>query len=646
MTTETAAPAPAPAQPVAAADRVAGAHLWLSLLFLVAGLLGALYAALQLVWPQTLGGVAFLSYGRLTPAVTHLLVFGWLAIGLFGVGHHVVGRTLGMPAWGGPVPLASVLLVAGGLVAGVAAVLAGGMEGRELGELPLWADVIVAAGLLGSAYSATRTADPATRRVAPPAVWYALAGMWFTALAFVVANAPGLMGVNLEIQSAFALGALLFGGLPALGIAAAYHYVAGLPAPEPEEELAEEDGDPDQLARIGFWTLLFIAGWMGPALLVHGPAPGWLQTVGVAFAILYLLPVLTIVTDLLRRVQGRWSAAAGQTGIRLLAVGVALLPLLALAAMAQSLRASASVVGFTTWREGVLALAIFGLLGAFHLGHVHLTSGAAGRPASWHFGLTVTGAAVVVASLWAAGLHAGYTWVATSNSGELADAGLGFRNAVEPLAAWFEWRAAGLAILLVAALLLGPAVLRARRSAVLDPAPVTPPPVPTDGDAEGAAAPRPLVVAVQGALGLFVVAVLALVVVPSLEQANRDPSLRGEARVFPAGSAEARGQAIYVQEGCVYCHTQQVRPVIADVGLGPVSQPGDYAELSEPLLGYRRLGPDLMHAGAREPTDSSQWISGHLADPYLDRPWSIMPSYDYLSAEDLQALAQYIAALD
>ncbi len=644
MTTEAAAPAPAPARPAAAAGRVVGAHVWVSLVFLLVGLAGALLAAAQLAWPDTLGGVAWLSYGRLTPAVTHLLLVGWLVIGLYGVGHHVVGRTFGMPAWGGPAPLIGLLLVAGGLVAGVVAVLAGAMEGRELGELPLWADVIVAAGLLGGAYTATRTADPATRRVAPPAAWFALGGMWWTALAFVVANAPGLLGVNLEIQTSFAAGALLFGGLPALGIAVAYHYVAGLPATEHEEDVGDE-GDPDQLARIGFWTLLFVAGWMGPALIVHSPAPGWLQTVGVAFAILYVLPVLAIVADLLRRVEGRWAAGAGKTGMRFLAVGVGLLPLLALATMAQALRASGSVVGFTTWRDAVVALAIFGMLGAFHLGFVHLVAGG-GRLAGWHLGLTLTGAGVVVAAMWAAGLQAGYTWVGTSNSGELGDAGLGFRNAVEPLAAWFEWRAAGLAVLLVAQVLLVASVLRIERATAVEPPAVTPPLAPDDPEADGAAAPRPLRVAVQGALGLFVVAALALVVVPSLEQANRDATLRGEARDFPPGTPEARGQAVYVREGCVYCHTQQVRPVIADVGLGPVSQPGDYAMLAEPVLGLRRLGPDLMHAGAREPTDSAAWVRDHLADPYLDRPWSIMPSYDYLSGADLDALAAYVAALD
>ncbi len=654
MTTAAAAPADAPPRPLPGpVDRVTAAHLWVSLAFLVVGLVVLLVTALQLVWPDTLGGVAVLSFGRLTPAAWNALAWGFAAVGLYGAGYHVVGRSTGMPVFGGSLPLAALGLTVLGLAAGLAAVLLGAMEGRQLGELPLWADAAVAAGLLGSAFAATRTADPASERATPPAVWFALGGMWWVALAFVVINMPGLAGVSVAIQTSFGLGALLLGGFPALGLAVAYHFASSLQpvAAQADEDgadaaQADEDGagDADQLARIGFWSLLFVAGWVGPAFLVHSPAPGWLVTVGVAFTILYLVPVLALVTDLLRRVGGLWPAVAGRAGTRFLATGVALYVLLALGVVVMGLRASGSIVGLTPWFDGLLVLAVLGVAGAWLLGFVHLVMPVSHSWARLHFGLTLGGLAVVVASLWAAGIHTGYTWVGTANGGELVDAGLGFRNSIEPMAAWFEWRAAGLAVVVAAQLLLAAAL--ATRSRAVEPLPAAPPVDPPAADPAGAAAPLPLRLAIQGALGLFLVGVLAMVVVPSLEQPSRTATILGELRDFPAGSPEAAGREIYIQEGCVYCHTQMVRPVITDVGLGAVSQPGDYAELGTPLLGNRRLGPDLMHAGAREPTDSVRWVRDHLVDPYRDRPWSVMPSYDYLSAEDLQALAQYIAALD
>jgi len=99
---------------------------------------------------------------------------------------------------------------------------------------------------------------------------------------------------------------------------------------------------------------------------------------------------------------------------------------------------------------------------------------------------------------------------------------------------------------------------------------------------------------------------------------------------------------VYLREGCGYCHTQQVRPIVTDVGLGAVSVAGDFASESPVLLGVERIGPDLMHAGSRSPTNSQTWVVGHLQDPRRDRAWSIMPSYDSLSSTDLWALAAYL----
>jgi cytochrome c oxidase cbb3-type subunit 2 len=90
----------------------------------------------------------------------------------------------------------------------------------------------------------------------------------------------------------------------------------------------------------------------------------------------------------------------------------------------------------------------------------------------------------------------------------------------------------------------------------------------------------------------------------------------------------------------MYCHTESVRPIVTDVGLGAVSEAGDYAHESPVLLGVARMGPDLSHLAARGGT-----FAEHLQNPRADRPWSTMPSYDYLSSADLDALLAYVNGL-
>ena len=174
------------------------------------------------------------------------------------------------------------------------------------------------------------------------------------------------------------------------------------------------------------------------------------------------------------------------------------------------------------------------------------------------------------------------------------------------------------------------------------PAPDLEPAGPIDDAAPPVAMPRLL----AGVAGLFLVAALFVLVFPALERGHTEGTIRGDVTRDFAGTTAGLGRTVYMEQGCWYCHTQQVRPVVADVGLGPVSLAGDYVNDDPALLGVQRIGPDLMHAGSREPTDSVPWLITHLRDPQAQRSWSLMPSYDYLSDADIENLAAYLAALD
>lgn len=100
---------------------------------------------------------------------------------------------------------------------------------------------------------------------------------------------------------------------------------------------------------------------------------------------------------------------------------------------------------------------------------------------------------------------------------------------------------------------------------------------------------------------------------------------------------EARGKSIFIREGCVACHTQQVRNVDMDEPFG--SRPSiaaDYArnkrlnlfQNTATLMGTERTGPDLTNIGTRQP--SLDWHYTHLYNPRAVVPQSIMPAYKWL----------------
>jgi cytochrome c oxidase cbb3-type subunit 2 len=102
---------------------------------------------------------------------------------------------------------------------------------------------------------------------------------------------------------------------------------------------------------------------------------------------------------------------------------------------------------------------------------------------------------------------------------------------------------------------------------------------------------------------------------------------------------ELYGRSIYIREGCLYCHSQQVRPegFGSDQARfwGRPSVPGDYVYDKPHLLGTMRTGPDLMNIGVRQP--SEQWHLIHLYNPRIVVPGSIMPPFPWLFEEKLSA---------
>jgi cytochrome c oxidase cbb3-type subunit 2 len=122
---------------------------------------------------------------------------------------------------------------------------------------------------------------------------------------------------------------------------------------------------------------------------------------------------------------------------------------------------------------------------------------------------------------------------------------------------------------------------------------------------------------------------VALSVFPSVQLMEIEPT---EGRI-DYNFAESQGRQVYMREGCIYCHTQQVRPdgFGTDIQRGwgtRGSEPGDYVYDFPHLLGTMRTGPDLADIGQRQP--SRDWHLAHFYNPRSVSPGSLMPSFPYL----------------
>lgn len=105
---------------------------------------------------------------------------------------------------------------------------------------------------------------------------------------------------------------------------------------------------------------------------------------------------------------------------------------------------------------------------------------------------------------------------------------------------------------------------------------------------------------------------------------------------FPATAADVeidRGRGVYVQNGCVYCHSQQIsaRNFRSDQARGWGARrtvASDYRNDRVGLFGTMRTGPDLANIGSRNP--SAQWHYVHLYNPQTTSKGSNMPPFSFL----------------
>lgn len=133
---------------------------------------------------------------------------------------------------------------------------------------------------------------------------------------------------------------------------------------------------------------------------------------------------------------------------------------------------------------------------------------------------------------------------------------------------------------------------------------------------------------------LFAGLTILVAILPALHNQKYNAPLPGAEKL---SEDAVKGKAVFIANGCVACHTQQVRNVDMDKAWG--SRPSiaaDYAGIhrtdiwrnTATLMGTERTGPDLTNVGTRQP--SLEWNLVHLYNPRIVVKESVMPAYPWM----------------
>ena len=142
---------------------------------------------------------------------------------------------------------------------------------------------------------------------------------------------------------------------------------------------------------------------------------------------------------------------------------------------------------------------------------------------------------------------------------------------------------------------------------------------------------------------LIVLAVGGMVeIVPLFFQKSTTEPIKG---ITPVSALRVVGRDIYVREGCYNCHSQMIRPLVAEtLRYGHYSVAGEFVYDHPFQWGSKRTGPDLHRVGGKY---SDEWQRLHMIAPRDLVPESIMPAYPWLekAPADHESIQAHMTAL-
>ena len=377
--------------------------------FFIVGIIAIVIAA-KFVWPEILGTVSILTYGRLRPLHVNGMLFGWLLACDMGLIYYLIPRLCGVKIYSEKLGMATAALWNVIVLGAVVSLLAGWNQGLEYAELPLPLDVLVVVAWLMFGANIFLTIASRKYEQMYVSIWYVMGTILWTAFVYLTGNfavlgATGVNQANLNWMYVHNAVGLIF--TPA-GLALAYYFIprtSGLPLHS------------HKLSMIGFWSLSFVYVWTGAHHMLHGPISQWLQTISIAFSVMLIIPVWAVVYNLFATVKGHWHQMKDNVSLKFLMSGVVFYLLTCFQGPMHSLRAVNAIVSKTDWIPGHAHMAVLGafsffaIAGSYYiLPRVFRTELHSQALANWSYWFWMSGGLGFFVTLWLGGFWQGWQW--------------------------------------------------------------------------------------------------------------------------------------------------------------------------------------------------------------------------------------------
>ncbi|MFC3881930.1 cytochrome-c oxidase, cbb3-type subunit I [Algoriphagus namhaensis] len=610
-----------------------------TLIWGLVGMLVGLIAATQLFLPEANLGNPYTTFGRIRPLHTNAVIFAFVGNAIFAGVYYSMPRLLKTPMfskalswfhfWGWQlIILAAAITLPLGLT-----------TSKEYAELEWPIDIAIA--LVWVAFGANMIGSLVKRRERHMyvAIWFYLASFITVAVLHIV-NSLALPVGLFKSYSAYAgvqdalvqwwyghNAVAFFLTTPFLGL---MYYFLPKAANRPVYSY--------KLSIVHFWALIFIYMWAGPHHLLYTSLPEWAQVLGVAFSVMLIAPSWGGMVNGLLTLRGAWDKVRTDPVLKFMVVAITAYGMATFEGPMLSLKNVNAIAHYTDWIVGHVHIGGLGWNGFLTFGMLYWlwpkmwkTKIYSTKLANTHFWLGTLGIIFYALPLYVAALTQFFMLREFDEMGRLSYGN--FLETVVEIVPMYMLRAVGGLLYLSGAVIMGYNMIKTAQQGEFqateeDSAPALAKNYNPKGEFWHRAWERkPVFFTVLATIAILIGG--AIEIIPTILVKSNVPTISS---VKPYTPLELEGRDLYIENGCVGCHSQMIRPFRFETErYGEYSKAGEFVYDRPFLWGSKRTGPDLHREGGKYP---DSWHYFHMTDPRSMSPGSLMPPYPWMATNE------------
>jgi cytochrome c oxidase cbb3-type subunit 1 len=409
-------------------DKVVRQFLLAAAVWGIIGMSVGVYIAAELMWPALNFDIPFITFSRLRPDHTFGVIFAFGGSALMGTCYYVVQRTgharlafrklAAFTFWGWQlVCVLSMITMPLGIT-----------QSKEYAEPEWFIDILIA--IVWVSFGVVFFGSLARRRIKHIYVanWYYGAFIIAVGLLHIVNNLALPVSwfksysiysgvVDAMVQWWYGHNAVAF--FLTAGFLGMMYYFVPRQAKQPLWSY--------RFSIVNFWALISVYMWAGAHHLMYTALPDWVQSVGMAFSLVLLMPSLGSAANGLLTFNGAWHRLKTDPAAKFMVMSLVFYGAATFEGSMMAIKSVNSLSHYTDWTVGHVHAGALGWVAMITFGSLYyLIPRLYGRESmarpdliNLHFWLATLGVVLYIASMWIAGVMQGLMWRATGADGML-----------------------------------------------------------------------------------------------------------------------------------------------------------------------------------------------------------------------------------